>query len=203
MTCPNFSPEPTAASPSAWGGAGRFAAPELRPRSVSGGCGSALRWATMNTSAFLLLAASLCVLGGGCATDGITERVIEISAVQTEQESSGHAGLSPSVATNLFYNVASRLGSLGYVNPPHQHGDPTKPTWIEYSVQFTPPGANSVELTMDIDGKHITFHGMTDTEPESLMSLQKAMKLCRDALDERQVEYKVRVFATHLTFIKS
>jgi hypothetical protein len=42
---PNLTREPTAADRSACGGDGRFAAPSFRRRSVSGGCGSALRWA--------------------------------------------------------------------------------------------------------------------------------------------------------------
>ena len=40
---PNLTPEPTAADLSVCGGGGRFAAPWLRRRSVSGGCGSAFR----------------------------------------------------------------------------------------------------------------------------------------------------------------
>jgi hypothetical protein len=42
---PTFSLEPTAASPSVCGGAGTLAAPRFRRCSVSGGCGSAWRWA--------------------------------------------------------------------------------------------------------------------------------------------------------------
>src|SRR5690242_6423144 len=109
----------------------------------------------MNASAYFLLAASICVLGEGCATEGIPVRITEIRAVQTDAESSGHAGLSTSMATNLFHEVASRLGSLGHVNPPHQYSDPTRPAWVEYAVSFTPEGAGSVDLTMDLDGKHI------------------------------------------------
>ncbi len=157
----------------------------------------------MNASAYLLLAASLCVLGGGCATGDLTSRVIEIRAVQTQTKSSGHAGLSASVATNLFHDIASRLGSLGHVNPPHQYRVPTNPAWVEYAVQFTPEGASSVDLTMEIDGKYITFCGETDIESESVAALQKAMKLCREALDELQVKYKVRIHTTHLMLIKS
>jgi hypothetical protein len=158
----------------------------------------------MNAPAYFLLAASLCGLGGGCATDGIAVHVTEIRAVQTDAESSGHAGLSASVATNVFYDVASRLGDLGRVNSPHQYSDPTKPAWIEYAVQFTPEGASSVDLTMDMDGKHIIFRGETDIdEPKSIAALQKAMKRCQDSLDKRRIKYTVRTFTTHLYMIKS
>lgn len=44
----NFSLEPTAAGSSFYGRQGRFAAPVLRPCSVSGGCGSACRYASEN-----------------------------------------------------------------------------------------------------------------------------------------------------------
>jgi hypothetical protein len=40
---PNFLPEPTAAAPLAFCVEGKFVAPLFRPRSVSGGCGSAER----------------------------------------------------------------------------------------------------------------------------------------------------------------
>jgi hypothetical protein len=159
----------------------------------------------MNVPAYLLLAATLSVLGGGCATDatddGLPLQVVEISAVQTETESSAHGGLSAPVATNLFNDVASRLGSLGSVGYLTHY--PTKPTCVEYTVTFTPPGANTVDLYMDIDGKNITFRGETDTDPKSVAALQKAMTLYRGALDERQVKYEVRTYTTHLFAIPS
>jgi len=151
----------------------------------------------MNASANFLLVASICVLGGGCATDGIPVRITEIRAVQTGGEDARHAGLSASAATNLFYDVASRLDSLGRVNPPHQcHPDSTKPTSVEYEVSFTPEGASTVGLTMEIDGKHVIFRGDTDVDPKSLAALQKAMTLCRESLDKRQIKYRVRTFTT-------
>jgi hypothetical protein len=42
---PNFTLEPTAAGPSVCERAGGFAAPSRYRGSVSGGCGSAIRWA--------------------------------------------------------------------------------------------------------------------------------------------------------------
>ena len=158
----------------------------------------------MNTSAYLLLAASLCFLAGGCATDDLTLRVIEIRATQNEAATSGHAGLSASVATNVFHDVAGRLGPLGYVNSPHHHNpDPANPAWVEYAVSFTPPGASSVDLTMDLDGKHVTFHGETDDDPPSVTALEKAMTLCRQALDERRIKYRVHTFTTRLVMEKA
>ena len=61
---PNFTREPTAAGLSVCRHAGRFAAPGLRRRSVSGGCGSACRSvkATMLTSL-----AGVCLLLAGCS----------------------------------------------------------------------------------------------------------------------------------------
>jgi len=149
----------------------------------------------MNRMAYLLLAASLCILGGGCAADGLTMRVVEIRAVQTETESSGAAGLSATVATNLFHDLASRFGGLGRVLYANHYGDPGKPAWVEYSVHFTPNEANPVDLFMDIGGEHITFRGMT--EPETIAALQKAINPCRESLDERRIKYTVRTFETH------
>lgn len=153
----------------------------------------------MNASANFLLIFSICILAGGCATDdGIPVRITEIRVAQKGPEHARHAGLSASVATNLFYDVASRLDSLGRVNPLHQsHADSTKPTSVEYEVTFTPEDASTVGLTMEIDGKHIIFRGDTDVDPKSLAALQKAMKLCREALDKRQIKYKVRTFTAH------
>jgi hypothetical protein len=144
---------------------------------------------------YFLLAASLCILGGGCAADSPTMRVVEICAVRTETESSGAAGLSASVATNLFHDLATHFGRLGRVLYENHYGNPRRPTWVEYSVHFTPDEANSVDLFMDIDGEHITFRGMT--EPETIAALQKAMKLCRESLDERRIKYTVRTYETH------
>jgi hypothetical protein len=158
----------------------------------------------MNASAYLLLAASLCVLGGGCATDGIPERVIEINVVQKETESLGHAGLSGTEATNLFYDVASRLGSLGRATSPHHYNPfPTKPTWVEYGVSFVAEGGYSVDLTMHIDGQRITFRGETDVDPKSVAALRKAMKFYQQSLDERNIKYTVRRYTTDFYNTKS
>ena len=156
----------------------------------------------MNASAYLLLAALICVAGGGCATDSIPVRVTEISAVRTYAESSVHDGLSVSVATKVFQEVTSHLGTLGRANPPHEYTDPSRPGWVEHAVQFTPEGANSVDLTMDVDGRYIIFRGTTDIEPESLAALQKAMKLCRESLDKRRIKDEVRTHTTHFSAAK-
>jgi len=154
----------------------------------------------MNASAYLL-AASLCVLGSGCATDPteLTSCVIEVSAVQTI----GPAGLSPSLAANLFHEVLSRLGSSGYVAATHEYRDPANPMRVEYDSQFTVTGASSVDLTLVLDGKHVTFRGDTDLEPESVAELQKMIKLYRDSLDARQIKHRVRTFTYHPTMDKS
>lgn len=157
----------------------------------------------MKALAFLLLAASLCVLIGGCATDGMPERVIEISAVQTEGESPGHARLSPALATNSLHDVVSRLGAAGYVVYTHEHPDPANPMRLDYGFSFTPEGAYTIDVTLSMDGKHIIFHGESDPSPKSVAALQQAMKLCRESLDERQIKYKVRTFTTHLYTIPS
>ena len=149
------------------------------------------------------MAALVCVPGGGCATDSMTDHVIEIRAAQREGKPPGHAGLSAAVATNLFYDVASRLGSLGFANPPHHYNLPD-PARIEYAVQFTPEGSSSVEVTMDIDGKHIIFRGETDADDRArVAALQKAMNLYQESLDERHIIYQVRTFTTHLYLIPS
>ena len=153
----------------------------------------------MNASAIFLLIVSICVLGGGCATDDIPVRITEIRVVQRDAGYAGHAGISASAATNLFYDVASRLDNFGRVNPPHQsHPDSTKPTSVEYEVSFTPEGASTVGLALEIEGKHVIFRGDTDVDPKSLAALQKAMMLCRESLDKRQIKYKVRTFTEHL-----
>ena len=153
----------------------------------------------MNASAHLLLAASLCVLASGCASDQteLTSRLIEVSAVQTTAESPSSAGLSPSLATNLFHEVLSRLRSAGYVAPTHEQRDSANPTRVEYDSQLTAIGASSVDLTLVLDGKHVTFSGDTDLEPESVAELQKVIKLYRDSLDARQIKYRVRTFTYH------
>ena len=155
----------------------------------------------MKAFAFLLLTASLCVLGGGCATDGISERVIEISVVQTKGESPGHAGLSPAQTTKLLHEVVSRLGSAGCVVYTHEHPDQANPNQLDYGFSFTPEGAYTVDVDTSMDGKHITFHGETDVDPNSIAALQKVMKLCRESLDERQIKYHLRTFTAHAFLI--
>lgn len=157
----------------------------------------------MNARAYFLLAVLASVLGGGCVTNGMADHVIEIRAAQREGEPPGYAGLSASVATNLFYDVASRLGSLGFSNPPHHYNLPD-PARVEYAVQFTPEDSSSVDVTMDMDGKHIIFRGETDADDRaSIAALQKAMKLYQESLDERHIVYQVRTFTTHLYLIPS
>jgi hypothetical protein len=148
--------------------------------------------------------ASLWILGGGCATDddGLSVRVIEIRVTRTEADFPDHPGLSAVVATNLFQEAASRLDSLGRVNSVHHYNpEPSKPAFVEYAVSFTPEGAYTVDLTMDIDGKYITFRGEGDIDPKTDAALQKAMKLFQESLDRRRIRYRVRAFSTHETMI--
>ena len=158
----------------------------------------------MNAAAYLMWAASLSVLGSGCTTDPteLTSRVIEVSAVQTSGESPSPAGVSPSRATNLYHEILSQLGSAGYVAATHEQRDPANPTRVEYDSQFTVTGASSVDLMLVLDGKHVTFSGDTDLEPESVAELQKVVKLYRDSLDTRQIKYRVRTFTYHPTMDK-
>lgn len=151
---------------------------------------------SFGATAAAIVLASLCVLGDGCATDNDLH-VIEIRAAQA-RESSGHPGLSASVATNLFQDVASRLGSLGLANPPHCiNPDPAKPAWVQYDVSFTPEGGYTVDISMDMDGKHITFIGTADIDPKTDAALRKAMKLFLESLDARRIKYTVREISTH------
>jgi len=155
----------------------------------------------MNAAAYLMWAVSLCVLGSGCASD-LTSRVIAVSTVQTTGESRSPAGVSPSLATNLFREVLSRLASSGYVTATHEQRDPANPMRVEYDSQFTATGSSSVDLTLVLDGKHVTFSGDTDSEPESVAELHKVVKLYRDSLDTRQIKYRVRTFTYHPTIGK-
>lgn len=159
----------------------------------------------MNARAYLLLSAVLCVFAGGCATpDGVPVRVIEVSAAQTETEPSGPAGLSAAVATNLFYDVTGRLGRSPANAPQQDYPDPKRPKWIEYAAQFTPEGGQTIDLTLDMDGKQITFRGITGLDdPKSIAALQTVMKLYEESLDERHIRYKVGTFKTELVTIPS
>lgn len=161
----------------------------------------------MNLTGYFLLAVALCALGGGCATDNddMKECMFVIRAAQTKTESSSHGALSASDATHLFQDVASRLGTLGRVNRLHHHQvDPTKPDSIEFNVSFTPRGATTVDLTMDMDGKHIIFRGEADAgDRESIAAMRKAMKLLQESLDARNIKYMAREFTTRLYFIPS
>ena len=157
----------------------------------------------MNALAYLLSATLLCVLGGGCATYNVTERVIEINDVQTNGESPAQAWISPLLATNLFHDVLGRLGSAGYIASTHESRNPANPVWVEYDCQFTQKSAFSFYLTLETDGKHISFRGITGLDKEGLAALQKAVKLYREALDERQIKYKVRTHITYNNLIKS
>jgi hypothetical protein len=157
----------------------------------------------MKALTYLLLAALICVLGAGCASDDLTERIIEIKARQTETDSSGH-GLSASAATNVLHEVKSRLTSLlGYTVYENKYPSQENPGGIEYSLHFTPEGASSVDITLDMDGKHVVFRGDTDTDAASEAALQKAMNLFQEALDERGVRYRVRSFTVHEYMIPS
>jgi len=150
---------------------------------------------------FLLLGFSLCALGGGCKTPGVPVRYIEIHANQLQAEAAAQSGLSASLATNIFYAVVNRLSQTVIADPRrinrHQFTDPARPAWIEYTARLTPEGVNSIGLALDMDGKHIVFRGHTDPGPKEMAILQQSMKLFQEALDERQIKYKIETFTAY------
>ena len=125
----------------------------------------------------------------------------EFHVNQLQPEAAEQSGLSASLATNIFYDVVNRLSYVVNGDPRrinrHQYNDPVNPTWIEYTAQLTPEGANSVGLALEIDGKHIIFHGNTDPGPKEIAILQQSMKLFQEALDERQIKYKIKTFTAY------
>lgn len=154
----------------------------------------------MKTPIYLLLAALVCVLGAGCASDDLPERIIEIKAGQTEAASSSHGRLSASDATNVLYEVKSRLGHGVFVR---KYPNPGNFGGVEYSIGFTPEGASSVNVELVMDGKHVIFRGDTDADPPSEAALRKAMKVFQEVLDERGIKYRVRSFIVHAYLIPS
>jgi hypothetical protein len=158
----------------------------------------------MRTSIYLLLAVLLCVLGAGCASDDLTERIVEIKAAQVEGDSSSHDGLSASDATNILHEVKSRLASrLGYTVFENKYPNPNNIGTVEYSIHFTQQGASTVGITLDMDGKHVIFRGDTDADAPSEAELQKAMKVVQGVLDERGIRYRVRSFTEQEYLIPS
>jgi hypothetical protein len=149
----------------------------------------------MRTSIYLLSAALVCVLGAGCASDDLTERIVEIKTTQAKVDSSIHGGLSASDATNVLHEVKSRLASrFGYTVFENKYPSQENPGGVEYSIHFTQQGASTVGITLNMDGKHVIFRGDSDADAPSEAELNKAMKVVQEVLDERGVRYRVRSF---------
>jgi hypothetical protein len=143
----------------------------------------------MNTLAHLCLLATLCLLAAGCATsEPPSNRLIQITANRVENNP---AGFSAILATNIFYDLAAHLERA---NPMHIYPDQANPAWPEYAVSFTPVGASTIDLTLDIEPKHIIFRADAELDPASLAATEKAVSFYRQALDDRKIKYTLRSF---------
>jgi len=122
-----------------------------------------------------------------------TDRVVEIRTAQIEIEPSSSAGLSATLATDIFLDIANHLGFV--VDGPHR--DPRTPMEDGYSAHsIAKKGTSMVFLDLLIDGKHISFLCSMDATTEEFGAAQRDAKLFQEALDKRNIKYTVATRAS-------
>lgn len=128
-----------------------------------------------------ILAAALAMLTVGCETD----RMVDVETFRFTSETSGSHELTPSLAVDIFREVATRLGYI--VEGPLQG---TR-TFIEY-IAHAPRDSRVKKPSIDlwIDAKHIEFLSKMYGTAKVLPEIKRVAALFEQALDNRGVQYK-------------
>ena len=123
----------------------------------------------------------------GCAM----YRTVEVEAVRVEVESSRPAGLTPSLATDLFQDVAKEVGYS--VRGPIRVSD----TMYEYVADASGPKRRiQAQLVLWVEDKRIRFESGIFGTRKDFPTAQSAAALFEQALDKRSIQYKTRIWKT-------
>ena len=132
----------------------------------------------------LILAVLFSLLVCGCAFQSI-QRLVEIDATRTEVDSPQSNGLTSTLATNLFHDVANQLG---FAVDPVQAGH----GFIQYTAHAPSVGpTNQTYLTMMVTDKEINFVSDINGTAQDFTSAKNAAALFEQELDKRHIKYKV------------
>ena len=112
------------------------------------------------------------------------DRLVDVSTSRVEVGSPNSSGLTATNAVEVFHDVANQLGLI--VKGPIQ--DSRTPDEFEFSAQDS---ANSIDLTLMANDKHISFLCSIYGTPKDFPPAQQAAALFEQALDKRNVHYKV------------
>jgi hypothetical protein len=125
-------------------------------------------------------------VGGGCAVVQMY-RNVTVETTRLQAESGMSNGLTPTLAVDLFRDVANQLGFV--MEGPKQ----VSGTRFEYSADA--PGKRPIDKTsliIDVDDKRIRFSSSIYGTTKEFFTAQRAAALFEQKLDARGIRYKVR-----------
>ena len=132
-----------------------------------------------------LLYLALLIFVGGCEM----YRTVEVQTRRVEVESSSPVGLTPTLAADLFHDVAKTLGYA--VQGPSS----VLPPRYEFTADSPGlPRASQPQLVLWVDDKRIRFESQIYGTSKEFTNALAAAALFKQALDKRGITYETRIW---------